>query len=322
MKFYCSIILLFLFICFISAKNIRTDAVFPTDSKFIYDACLSKHGKVIVCTDNNSLKVFSVEKRVLRGSFTNGHRNKILCVALSNDSSLLASGGSDSTVVLWDFATHEIVQRITFATGKITSIKFSPNNQFVLFGCSNSRAYLYNIEERKIAFEFTDQRMDVTSVAFSHDGNLIAIAGADRTIRIYNSIDYNLNLELKKHTSWIRSVCFYNDGKNLISCGDDRRIIQWNLSNANYKKFKIYNSWTLSIDIENNSINRNNLFVSGTMSGSITINYAFGSYRSKVDSPVNKVLIIPNESRLIEIVAATLGSGLLYISADQMQFTK
>lgn len=322
MKHLYSIIFLFSFISITSAKGKYDETVFSTESKFIYDACLSVNGKVIICTDNNTLKAFSVKNKELLGNFTGGHRNKVLCVAISPDSTMLASGGSDSTVVIWDFNTHTIIQRITFAIGKITSIKFSPDNQFILFGCSNSPAYLYNIKDKKKVNEFTDQQLDVTLVAFSSDGSLIAIAGGDKIIRLYNTADFRLKSKLKGHTNWIRSISFYNHDQNLISCGDDKKIIQWNLSKLDYKKTQTHKDWILCVDIEKNAIDKFNMYVYGTMNGSIEINYSFGLYKAKLNSPISKVIILPNESGLIEIAVATLGSGLMYLSAVNMQMSK
>ncbi|HZK70393.1 MAG TPA: WD40 repeat domain-containing protein [Clostridia bacterium] len=323
MKHLYSIIFLFSVVSFISAKDKYNGNVFSTESKFIYDACLSVDGKVIVCSDNNTLKAFTVENKELLGNFSGGHRSKVLCVAISPDGTMVASGGGDSNVVVWDFNTHVIIQRITFATGKITSIKFSPDNRFILFGCSNSPAYLYAIKEQKKVKEFTDQQLDVTSVAFSSDGSLIAIAGGDKVIRLYNTSDFQLKSKLKGHTNWVRSIIFYNHDKNLISCGDDKKVIQWNLSTLAYKKKTILlKNWILCVDIDNEIVNRTNMYVVGTMNGSIQIDYSLGSYEAKLSSPISKVIFLPNKSGLIEIVAATLGSGLMSISAANMPISK
>lgn len=315
------IILILSFISFTSAKEKQKEIIFPTDNKFIYDACLSKNGKVIICTDNKSLKAFSISNKELIGNFMGGHRDKILCVAISPDSTMIASGGGDSTLVIWDLNSRTIMQRITFAAGKITSIKFSPNNQYILFGCSNSPAYLYDIKEQKTVFEFSDQKLDVTSVAFSTTGSLIAIAGGDKTIRLYNTSNFQLISELKGHTDWIRSISFYNQDKNLISCGDNKYIYQWNISRANYKILNSHKSWILSLDVDNSGINQPKIYAFGTMNGSIIIDYGFGSYKDRISYPITKVLILPNESGLIEIAVATLGSGLMYFSATNMKMT-
>lgn len=322
MKRLSSIILLFSFISFTFAQGKYHETVFPTESNLIYDACLSADGKVIICTDNNTLKAFSMENKKQLADFTDGHSDKILCVDLSPDSTMLASGGRDSTVVIWNFITRRIIKQINFVSGKITCIKFSPDNQFLLFGSSGSQVYLYNIKEQKMVKEFTDQKMDVSSIDFSPDGNLIAIAGCDKIIRLYNTRGFRLTSELKAHTSWIRSIKFYNDGRNLISSGDDKKIIKWNLSKTDYKKANTHKGWILSLDIENNEMYKDNMYVYGTIDGWVKINYTYGYYEAKLNSPVSKVLLLPSNNHSVKMAVATLGSGLLQLDAVYMSTPK
>lgn len=318
MKYLYPLICVFLIISFASAKEKSKGVPFPTENKFIHDACISKDGKVIVCTDNKTLKAFSVSDKTLIRNFSDGHRSHVLCLDLAGDGTLLASGGSDSTVVLRDFNTGAIIQQINDLGGKITSIKFSPNNQFILFGCSNSLACLYSIKEKKIIKTFIDQKMDVSSVAFSSNGHLFATAGGDKIIRIYNAENLQLISELKGHKDWIRSIGFYNQDKNLISCGDDNCIFQWNLSRLKYDKIRVFTHWILTVDIEDIADGNSNLYVYGSMNGSVKIKYRFGSYKTKLNYPVSKVIILPNDDGFIEIAVATLGKGLLYMNAYDM----
>lgn len=320
MRYLYSVIVLFSVISVATASQKYNSIVFPTESKYINDACVSDNGSVVLCTDNNNLKAFSVHNKQLIGDFSGGHKVKILCVAMSKDSSMVASGGSDSTVVIWDYNTHQIIQRIAFGTGKITCIKFSPDNQYVLFGCSNSPAYYYSIKEQRTIFEFTDQKLDVNSVAFSQDGKLIAIASGDKIIRIYNTVNFQLKSVLRGHKDWVRSISFYNNGQKLISVGDDKKIIQWDLSTLRIKKIVDLSNWILCVDIENNDSFKSNLYVVGTMNGMIKINNAFGYYKAKLNFPISRVLILPNSNGYIEIAVATLGSGLMFISASDMEY--
>lgn len=320
MRYLYSIIVLFFVIDVAIAAQKYNQNAFATESKFIHDVCVSDNGNVLLCTDNNNLKAFSVHNKQLIGNFSGGHKDKVLCVAMSKDSTMVASGGSDSTVVIWDYNTHKIIQRIAFGTGKITCIKFSPDNQYILFGCSNSPTYYYSIKEQRTVFEFTDQKLDVNSVAFSPDGRLIAIAGGDKIIRVYNTANFQLKSELKGHKDWVRSISFYNNGQRLISVGDDKRVIQWNLATLSFNKFSNINNWILCVDIENSDNLKSNLYVVGTMNGTVRINNAFGDYKAKFSSPISRVLILPNNTGLIELAVATLGSGLIFISAANMEF--
>jgi len=303
-------------------KEKHRPILFKTESKMIHDACLSVNGQVVVCTDSKSIKAFNVKTQQVLATFDGGHKSKILCLDLSPDSSMVISGGSDSILVLWDFIHHTELQRITFATGKITSVRFSPSNEYVLFGCSNSRSYLYSIPEHKMVHEFDDQKLDITSVAFNPDGRQLAIASADKTIRIYDTSDFKELALLKGHTDWVRGLRFYNNGQRIISCGDDRKLIQWDISNLKNIKQTIERTIggaTLSVDIENVNTKNANLQVSGTQQGRIQINTFWNKFNANVHCPVSKVLFIPLSGQRIQIMAATLGSGILLFDAADME---
>lgn len=320
---YLTVVLL-LSVFFSSAKKKAGHTVFETESRFIRDACLSAYGRVVVCTDNSSLKAFSVEDGKLLARFGGGHRDDVLCVDLSPDSTLLVSGGRDSMVVLYDFITSEILHRFQISNGVITDVRFSPDNRLVLIGSSGSTAYLYSIAEKKFVHEISDFKKDITSVDFDFYGNRMAVASADKSIRIYNARTFDIEMVLKGHRSWVRSVSFYNYGNSLISCSDDRRIVLWNIANPKKirsDKITTFGGWNLSVDAGNEQENKSYHYVYGTKNGLIQFNYAFGNYYVRSSSPVVKVLLAPDNGVTIRIVAATLGDGLMLLNGKSMKFS-
>jgi WD40 repeat protein len=320
---YLTVVLL-LSVFFSSAKKKAGHTVFETESRFIHDACLSANGRVVVCTDNKSIKAFSVEDGSLLASFGGGHKDDVLCVDLSPDSTLLVSGGRDSVVAFYDFITSEVLHRLKISNGVITDVRFSPDNRLVLIGSSGSTAYLYSIAEKKFVYEISDFKKDITSVDFDSYGNRMVVASADKSIRVYNARTFDTEMVLKGHRSWIRSVSFYNDGNSLISCSDDRRIVFWNIANPKKirsAKITTFKGWNLSIDAGNEQENKSYHYVYGTKNGFIQFNYAFGNYYARLSSPVVKVILAPDQGSTIRIIAATLGDGLLLLDGKSMKFS-
>jgi WD40 repeat protein len=308
-----------------TARKPKTFSTYATDSKFIYDVCFTANGHVLVCTDDKSLKAFSVLSKKLLSGFEGGHRAHILTVDVSPDSTLLASGGADSLLVIRSFISGKIRTELPLPNGVVTSVSFSPDNRQVLAGCSGGSAYLIDIKSNKVLCEFGEASKDITSVAFNRSGDMLAIAGANKLIRIYSTYSNKVIAELNAHTSWVRDISFYNDDRFLVSCGDDRRIYQWNLSNpANIRRrlIRAGNGWTMSIDITNEDERRSYSYVYGSMSGFVKFKHPFGAYHIQIPSPVTKVLLVPNRGALIEIVTATLGSGLILLNASQMEMSQ
>jgi WD40 repeat protein len=308
-----------------SARKPKSFSTYATDSQFVYDVCFTANGKVLVCSDDKSLKAFSVLSKQLLARFEGGHHAHILTVDISADSTLLASGGADSLLVIRSFITGKILAEMYMPDGVVTSVRFSPDNKHILAGCSGGSAFLIHIESKKVVHEFKEAAKDICTVAFNKAGDMMAIAGADKQIRLYSTYSNEVIAVLEAHTSWVRSVAFYNNDRSLVSCGDDRRIYQWNLNNmANIRNRMIRagNGWTMSVDITNEDARRVNSYVYGTINGFVKFKHPYGSYHIQLPSPVTKVLLVPDRGDLIEIVAATLGSGLIMLNAADMEMSQ
>ena len=322
MKYLYIVALQIIFIFPVLSKT-KTNNSFGTESKFIHDVCITPSGKVLVCTDNQNVKAFDIKTKKLLAEFTNGHSGKVLTVDISTDSTMIASGGRDSTVVIWDTKTHTVMERISFTKGKICSVRFSPDSKILAIGCSNAKAYLYSIIDKKCIHVFDNQQQEFVEIAYNTYGNLLAITGANKTINIYNTSNYNKTLMLAGHKNVIRSLAFYDYGNAIFSCGDDGNAIQWKISSNKQlrkEKFSIRNGWNLCLDVENIGNNKFNMYTIGTIRGNIVVKTLFASYSVNLKCPINQIKIIPRSDGYIELLAATLGEGLLFIQAKQMKF--
>jgi WD40 repeat protein len=61
----------------------------------------------------------------------NGHQAPVKAVAFSRDGAILASGGADAQVLVWDTASRRLASALTGAGGTVNGVAFSPNSQFV-----------------------------------------------------------------------------------------------------------------------------------------------------------------------------------------------
>jgi WD40 repeat protein len=292
---------------------------YKTENKIIYGICFTDKGEVLGIADGSTVKAYLTRTGELLGEFKNGNEDIILTINISGDSTLLASGGRDSTIQLWNFVSKKLLKSLNYHKGKITSVCLSPDSRFLLSGSTDNKVILYDITTDKVVKEFTEHTGDVTSVTFSSDGQLFASAGEDGLVNIYDTGKMNLVISLSGHTSWVRNLCFSNDGKKLLSVGDDSRAIIWDISDINNKvkmtESKNGISWLLCADFFADS----KTFAVGDLRGHVKISGQFMDYKIKLGKPVQKVLFKPNEGDVIKIAIATRGKGVVLIDAKNIK---
>ena len=143
---------------------------------------------------NNTLKLWDLASgREIRtftghsGAITStGHSDTITAVTFSRDGRFALSGGSDSTVKLWDVANGRELRTLTGHSGAITSITFSPDGRTALSGSSDGTARLWDVESGRELRALTGYSSGVTSIEFLPDGHAALSGSSDGTARLWD----------------------------------------------------------------------------------------------------------------------------------------
>jgi len=170
-----------------------------------------------------------------------GHHHWIWSMAFSPDGEILATGGADHLLCLWDVKEPakqpQLRHRLQQHTNTIRALAFSPGGELLASGDADEIIYLWNPQTGQLLQTLQGHTGWVNTLAFSPDGTLLASAGNDRTIRLWR-VDTRQAASPERgqaqhtlvgHTDSIGSVLFNPDGTCLVSAGRDDTIYLWNL---------------------------------------------------------------------------------------------
>jgi WD40 repeat protein len=101
---------------------------------------------------------------------------------------MLASGGGDHRIILWDAATGQpLGQPLTGHTDEVNSVAFSPDGKLLASASVDKTVRLWDVATGQLLSQpFTGHTAGVNDVAFSPDGKTLVSAGADKALFLWD----------------------------------------------------------------------------------------------------------------------------------------
>ena len=152
--------------------------------------------------------------------------SKPSAVAISPDAKVIASGGLDSTVTLWDRESGKKLQRLTGHTGGIWSVSFSPDGQRLASASADGSARIWNVSTGQSLYTLSGHVGAVMSAVYSPDGSFLVSGGADDTVRFWDAAS-GQSLETLGGHSGVWQVAFSSDGKYFAAGYADGTVNIW-----------------------------------------------------------------------------------------------
>lgn len=175
----------------------------------------------------SSLGVYIYDGLDLSLEFFLPTRSPVKKTTFSQDSTVVAAGVDDETVLFWkveDGSLYKSYQLDFEWSNPISSVAFAPDTETFAAGGYGGVALLRWEDGEQLGFLKTMDN-DITSLAFSHDGNWMAAGTDSGEISLWNMGDLT-QVQSMGHADEITTLAFSPDDELLASCGKDARIWQ------------------------------------------------------------------------------------------------
>lgn len=170
----------------------------------------------------------------------------MLAFNTSSTTALIASGGTDGSVRIWDYLRKTCIGSLHGCTGVLSVLEFSPDvkSHTVFAAGSENTIHAWDYETRKIAFKLAGHLTKVTSLSFTGDGQFLVSSGRDKVLILWD-IEKQQQLRVVPTYETIESVIILSNDTKLpintrldvdkiyaASAGENGTIKIWEMNTA------------------------------------------------------------------------------------------
>jgi WD40 repeat protein len=208
-----------------------TALIFTPDGNTLISASYDRTIKLWALNTGELLSTLRKQTNRDRPQTLYDHTHWVESLALSPDGRVLASGGFDCDLYLWDLLQPRSLQRLQ-TKSPILAIAFSPDGWQLACGCIDGTLEVWDLRsiDRSPNLEFDRSDSWISAIKFAPDGEKIYSGNGRGEIGVWDVVTGQKIDGWQCHTSAILTLAFHpKDANLLVSGGYDRTIVFWNL---------------------------------------------------------------------------------------------
>jgi len=146
--------------------------------------------------------------------------------AFSLDGRLVAAGGRDGLVRVWEVGTGRQVATMTGHKERVTAVRFSPDGARLVSASADDTAVVWRVAGGTRQ-QILRHRDDVSSASFSPDGQRVLTASADQTAVIWDAASGQAIHTLGGHSAGVSLAVYSADGRLVATASEDATAQLW-----------------------------------------------------------------------------------------------
>jgi WD40 repeat protein len=180
-------------------------------------------------TFRGKVRLWDVQNNRTLPSLPGGHEGEVHGIAFSPDGKLLASGGDDGLVRVWDLERHRQIASLAGHTDHVNGVAFSPDSRTIASASVDQTVRLWNVKTRHQIGVSMGRPGFVDTVAFDpRDGKTIVSAGGHGIVQVWDvRVQRPLGGSFAGHTDTAFGAAFTPDGRMIASGSGDGTVRLW-----------------------------------------------------------------------------------------------
>jgi serine/threonine protein kinase len=161
------------------------------------------------------------------GSNLDSHNGYVCAVEFSPDGKILASGGADRRIRLWNTDTGKIIYTFDGHLESITAMQFMPNGKILISTGADRTIRFWDLESKQLLKTIEAHEHKIHALAISPDGQTIVSGGSDCNVQIRQLGASSTYHNLQGHQDAVLTVVISPDSKTIASGSIDGVVKLW-----------------------------------------------------------------------------------------------
>ncbi len=155
-------------------------------------------------------------RMVLRGA-----SYEVVHPVFSPDGKLIASGGWDKSIKIWDATSGSERMDLAGHEDGVWCVAFSPDGQRLASASADKTVKVWDVQNNRELRTLRGHVKGVCYVTFSPDGKRIASAEFGPAIKIWDAATGTEVANIQRRSMWVMGLAFSPDGRHIASCNKD-----------------------------------------------------------------------------------------------------